>query len=216
MPETIDIQSLVDTHDRPFIVIDRSFTVVALNQAFEKRYGVKAEDARGKPCYEVNHGRHKPCHELGEECPYRQVYETRQTHSCLHNHKDRHGQEHPVRITAYPLTNPAGELYLGETIQELSAEVALKEVGVSMVGASPSFLHMTEKLLQAARTDSPVLLQGETGTGKELAASFLHQNSRRVDKPFLTLDCTVLTEALFESEVFGHEHGAFTGSRGKR
>ena len=85
-----------------------------------------------------------------------------------------------------------------------------------MVGASPGFLEMTEQLVLAARTDSTVLIQGETGTGKELAASFIHHNSERVNAPFLTLDCTVLTEHLFESEVFGHEKGAFTGSQGKK
>jgi transcriptional regulator with GAF, ATPase, and Fis domain len=61
-----------------------------------------------------------------------------------------------------------------------------------------------------------VLIQGETGTGKELAAAFVHRNSRREPGPFLTLDCTVLTETLVESELFGHERGAFTGSVGDR
>jgi transcriptional regulator with GAF, ATPase, and Fis domain len=60
------------------------------------------------------------------------------------------------------------------------------------------------------------LVQGETGTGKELAANFIHQNSARSKAPFLTLDCTVLTETLVESELFGHERGAFTGSVGDR
>lgn len=61
-----------------------------------------------------------------------------------------------------------------------------------------------------------MLLVGETGTGKEMAASFIHRHSRRRDKPYVALDCTVITETLFESEVFGHEKGAFTGSVGAR
>jgi DNA-binding NtrC family response regulator len=60
------------------------------------------------------------------------------------------------------------------------------------------------------------MLQGETGTGKDLAANFIHRHSSRRDKPFLTLDCTVLTESLFEAEMFGHERGAFTGSVGEK
>lgn len=68
----------------------------------------------------------------------------------------------------------------------------------------------------AGGSDAPVLLQGETGTGKELAAAYIHSQSRRRDKPFLTLDCTTLTQELFESEVFGHEKGAFTGSTGEK
>lgn len=60
------------------------------------------------------------------------------------------------------------------------------------------------------------MLEGETGTGKDLAANYIHQHSSRSGKPFLTLDCTVLTESLFEAEVFGHERGAFTGSVGEK
>lgn len=81
-----------------------------------------------------------------------------------------------------------------------------------MAGRSPVFLQRLEQLKLAARSDAPVLIEGESGTGKELAAQFIHQQSRRHDKPFLVLDCTTLTEPLFESEVFGHERGAFTGS----
>jgi DNA-binding NtrC family response regulator len=75
---------------------------------------------------------------------------------------------------------------------------------------------MLEQLKLAAAADAPILLQGETGTGKDLAANFIHQHSSRHNKPFLTLDCTVLTESLFEAEVFGHERGAFTGSVGEK
>lgn len=216
MPHSIDIQSLVDSHERPFMVIDKSYRIIALNQPFEKTYGVSTDRVLGRPCYEVSHGNNRPCDELGEECPYQQVYRNRQTHSCLHIHKDEHGQQHRVRVTVYPLTGANGEVYLGESIQELSAEETMSEAGVSMVGASPEFLQTMEQLVLAAQTDSTVLLQGETGTGKELAASFLHHNSERLNGPFLTLDCTVLTENLFEAEVFGHEHGAFTGSHGRK
>jgi DNA-binding NtrC family response regulator len=79
------------------------------------------------------------------------------------------------------------------------------------VGSSPAFLHMMEQLEQAARTDAPVLLIGETGTGKELAAHFIHCYSTRKDHPYVALDCTVITESLFESEVFGHERGRLHG-----
>ena len=85
-----------------------------------------------------------------------------------------------------------------------------------MVGQSPVFLRTLEQLKLASATDVSVMLQGETGTGKDLAANFIHRHSSRRDKPFLTLDCTVLTESLFEAEMFGHERGAFTGSVGEK
>jgi transcriptional regulator with PAS, ATPase and Fis domain len=73
-----------------------------------------------------------------------------------------------------------------------------------------------EQLKVAAATEAPVLVQGETGTGKELAAKYIHLHSPRREQPFLTVDCTALTETLFEAEVFGHARGAFTGSIGER
>ena len=85
-----------------------------------------------------------------------------------------------------------------------------------MVGESPAFLAMIEQLQLMAQSRVPILLLGETGTGKELAAKFLHQHSERRDQPYVTIDCTNLSESLVESELFGHERGAFTGSVGKK
>jgi DNA-binding NtrC family response regulator len=85
-----------------------------------------------------------------------------------------------------------------------------------MVGESPAFLAMIEQLQLMAQSSVPVLLMGETGTGKELAANFLHQHSDRHDQPYVTVDCTNLNESLVESELFGHERGSFTGSVGKK
>ena len=217
MPVTVDIQSLVDTHDDPFMVIDKSYSIVAVNDAFTHSYKINASEVIGKHCYETSHSNSKPCDQLGEQCPYQKVFDDQKIHSCLHVHHDKTCNHHRVRVTAYPLKGKNGELYLGERIQELHTEEEERtEKGISMLGVSPVFLRMIEQLLYAAKGNAPVLLQGETGTGKELAASFLHQQSIRKKGPFLTLDCTVLTESLFESEVFGHEKGAFTGSIGKK
>jgi DNA-binding NtrC family response regulator len=85
-----------------------------------------------------------------------------------------------------------------------------------MVGSSAAYRLALDRLRTAASTDAPVLLLGDTGTGKELAASYIHQHSARRAGAFQTVDCSVLTEALFESEVFGHARGAFTGSVGEK
>jgi two-component system response regulator AtoC len=84
------------------------------------------------------------------------------------------------------------------------------------VGQARTFTACMEQLKLVAATAAPVLLQGETGTGKELAASFIHSHSPRRDNPFLTVDCTSLSDSLFEAEVFGHVRGAFTGSVGEK
>ena len=213
---TIDLQSVVDTHEQPFVIIDRDFTIVAVNRAYEQAYGSTRENMIGQHCYQVSHQNDKPCFELGEDCPHQTLYQTGKSCSCMHIHYDPDGCAHQVRINAYPLMDSAGELYLGEAVQDLSEPGVRSSDRIRMVGQSPIFLRMLEQLKLAAAADAPILLQGETGTGKDLAANFIHQHSSRCNKPFLTLDCTVLTESLFEAEVFGHERGAFTGSVGEK
>ena len=213
---TINLQSVVDTHEKPFVIIDRDFTIVAVNRAYEQAYGSTRDKMVGQHCYQVSHQNDKPCFEFGEDCPHQNLYATGQGCSCLHIHYDNEEQAHQVRINAYPLQDGGGELYLGEAIQDLSESGRRPSNRIRMVGQSPIFLRMLEQLKLAAAADAPILLQGETGTGKDLAANFIHQHSTRHNKPFLTLDCTVLTESLFEAEVFGHERGAFTGSVGEK
>lgn len=81
-----------------------------------------------------------------------------------------------------------------------------------MIGESPSFLQMQEHLSRLAPLNKPVLIIGERGTGKELVASRIHYLSQRWDNPFLKINCASFNEALLESQLFGHEAGAFTGA----
>jgi len=82
----------------------------------------------------------------------------------------------------------------------------------TIIGVSPLMGEIYDLVLKVAPTDSTVLITGETGTGKELIAKAIHFNSLRKDKPFLTVDCCSLVETLFESELFGHVKGSFTGA----
>ncbi len=85
-----------------------------------------------------------------------------------------------------------------------------------MLGESESMREVYTKLSRVAPSDSTVLLLGESGTGKELAARAIHLNSPRAAKPFIAINCATLTESLLESEMFGHEKGAFTGAIGQK
>jgi transcriptional regulator with GAF, ATPase, and Fis domain len=82
----------------------------------------------------------------------------------------------------------------------------------NMLGESPAMQKVFEIIRKVAPTDSTVLINGESGTGKELAAQGVHLNSKRRDAPFVAINCAALTETLLESELFGHEKGAFTGA----
>ncbi len=82
----------------------------------------------------------------------------------------------------------------------------------TIIGISPVMMEVRDLVLKVAPTDSTVLITGETGTGKELIAKAIHYNSQRKNKPFLTVDCCSLVETLFESELFGHVKGSFTGA----
>ena len=207
-----DLQSLVDSHQQPFVVIDRDYRIMAINRAYEKKFGVSSDNAVGLPCHKVSHGSDTPCHESGEDCPHANLFDIGKTDSCLHVHYDGDHRMCQVRVSAFPLRGSDGELYMGELIEQISAPEERRVNGRRMVGQTQPFLACMEQLKMVSMAQAPVLLQGETGTGKELAAQYIHSHSDRRDKPFLTVDCTVLTENLFETEVFGHVRGAFTGS----
>jgi len=103
----------------------------------------------------------------------------------------------------------AQNLYLQEEIQ---SDHNFEEI----VGASPSLVRVLENVRRVAPTDASVLIHGETGTGKELIARAIHFNSKRRDKPLIKISCAALPTGLVESELFGHEKGAFTGAIARR
>lgn len=85
----------------------------------------------------------------------------------------------------------------------------------NLIGESPAFLAVLDKVSRLAPIERPVLIIGERGTGKELIAQRLHYLSKRWDQPLVSMNCSTLSEGLIDSELFGHESGSFTGSKGK-
>ncbi len=102
------------------------------------------------------------------------------------------------------------------TVQYLKHELESEQVGKGVVGRSSIVRKTLEQVAQAAETDCTVLIIGETGTGKEVFARSVHEQSQRAEMPLIKVNCAAIPKDLFESEFFGHEKGAFTGALAKR
>jgi transcriptional regulator with PAS, ATPase and Fis domain len=212
----IELQSVIDAHDNAFVVIDENYTIVAANRAYSDAYGVDPTEIVGSKCHQVSHHSDVPCHLNGEDCPHKQVFDTGKPHQVLHIHFDQNKQEEHVRIKGSPIRGVDGQMFLGETVFPVAKSHELGCDEQRMLGASPAFMACIEEISSAAKSNAPVLLNGESGVGKEMAAEFAHKKSRRCDKAFVAIDCTAISENMFESELFGHERGAFTGCVGTR
>ena len=99
-----------------------------------------------------------------------------------------------------------------ERVGQLEDQLRTRFKFETIVGQSPEMIQIMELVTRVADTDAPVMIEGETGTGKELFAKALHYNSSRQDRPFISINCGALPEQLLESELFGYERGAFTGA----
>ncbi|RDH84530.1 MAG: Fis family transcriptional regulator [endosymbiont of Galathealinum brachiosum] len=212
----IELQSLIDAQDHAFVVIDAHYNVVAANKAYSSAYGIPQDEIVGCKCHKVSHHSDTPCWQNGEDCPHREVFDTGEPFHVLHVHYDGDGNEEHVRIKGSPLRSASGELFLGEAIYPVATQDELSCHEQRLIGSSHAFLECVEGLKTAAENDAPLLLHGESGSGKSLAARFIHQHSKRNGRSFVTMDCSAISEKVFESELFGHERGAFTGCVGRR
>lgn len=207
LPELV---SFLESLPEPHILCDRNYRVIAANAAY-RSHCAEGRKVIGRSCYEVSHRYSVPCDQAGESCPLRKSLASGQREKVLHLHHTARGEEY-VNIELSPLRDASGEIaWFIEKMEPLKVARGVSD-HQGLIGRAPAFQRMLELVARVAPSEASVLLQGESGTGKELVASAVHQASARADRPFVVVDCSGLPETLFESEVFGHERGAFTGA----
>jgi DNA-binding NtrC family response regulator len=121
----------------------------------------------------------------------------------------------PTELT-FLIKNIMDQRRLRQENLELTRAVGQVDIGERMIGHSESFREMLELAGSAAESEATILIRGESGTGKELVAEFIHHHSPRRDGPFVRVNCGAIPETLLESELFGHERGAFTDAHRAR
>lgn len=211
-PDRIELLVSYLQHDAtPMIVLDTDYRILAANTAYQRQFSMAGQPYVGQHCYRVSHGYDVPCDQAGEHCPMARAFETKGPDRVLHIHHTPRGPEH-VDVELRPVLEEGGKVIayverLG-TVRQASARPSQD----GLVGRSPAFMAALSAVHRVAPSNLPVLLLGESGTGKELFARAVHEGSNRAAGPFVVVDCSGLTETLFESELFGYEKGAFTGA----
>ena len=201
---------MLDSYEHPAILVNPDYQILATNDLYLEKFGEIDVSEGPARCYKVSHDYDRPCDQAGEDCPLAAATHSGQKERVLHIHQTPRGQEH-VDVEMLPILDEQGSL---KFFVELLKPVPVAGEGGDkpMVGASASFNAMLGLITRVAPTNAAVLLLGESGTGKELAARTLHQASLRSDRSLVTLECAGLSKSLFESELFGHVKGAFTGA----
>ncbi len=207
---------ILDSINEGVFTVDLDWRITAFNQAAARITGVSRAEALGRPCCEVF--RASICESA---CALRRTLSTGKPVVNATAHIVSHsGQRIPIRISTALLQAPDASIIGGvETFQDLSqVEQLQKELEArytfeDIVGRSPAMMSLFQILPQVAESDSTVLIEGASGTGKELFARAIHNLSRRRKKRFVAINCAALPDTLLESELFGHKAGAFTDAR---
>ena len=209
-------ETILESISDGVFTIDRNWRITSFNRAAEMITGIFRQEAIGKQCCEVF--RSNMCE---TDCALRRTMKLGKpfvdTSTYIVNGEKR---RIPVSVCTSLLKDENGTVIGGvetfrdmSTVEELRKRLDVKYQQGDMISRSPLMHKIFAILPQVAQSDSSVLIQGETGTGKELLARALHEQSPRCKQPFIAINCGALPDTLLESELFGYKAGAFTNAK---
>lgn len=207
---------LLDSVPDGVFTVDAEWRITSFNHAAEQITGISRAEALGRPCCEVF--RASICESA---CALKQ---TLATHRSIANKVvyivNVQGERIPISISTAPLRDARGKIVGGvesfrdlRLVSDLRREVELQDSFSNIIGRSVGMRKLFELLPPVAESDSAVLIEGASGTGKELVARAVHELSFRHKKRFVAINCGALPDTLLESELFGYKAGAFTDAR---
>jgi PAS domain S-box-containing protein len=216
---------LIEAMAEGVFTLDREGRIALWNRSMERISGFQAQEVLGRSCRVLGFDRclRRQCPKGVEDCGI-YVQGAVDGKECVLRHRD--GHDVPVMKSARVVRDGEGGVVgVVETVTDLTglraaqhqAREAVRRLeelhGFSrLVGRSAAMQRVTAAIRAAAASEATVLIQGESGSGKELVAGAIHFHSRRAQRPLVTVNCSALPETLLESELFGHAAGAFTGA----
>ncbi|MEI7432309.1 MAG: sigma 54-interacting transcriptional regulator, partial [Betaproteobacteria bacterium] len=206
-------EAILDSLSEGVFTVDHDWKITSFNHAAEEITGILQKEALGQLCADVLHSSLCESH-----CPIKAAMDKQvpaQNQRCYF--VDTEGSRVPISVSAAVLFDSAGKVLGGvETFRDLSEIEALRIRLASRSNGinsqSPAMQQVLAMVPVLADNPTSVLIQGETGTGKEVLARAIHNEGPRRSKPFVAINCGALPDHLLESELFGYKRGAFTGA----
>jgi PAS domain S-box-containing protein len=211
-----DQDQLLDAVPDGLFTVDTEWRITVFNRAAEQITGIRREEALGRRCCDVF--RASICESA---CALKQTLATRRpvVNKVVYI-VNAAGQRLPISVSTAVLKDNQGRVIGGvesfrdlRVVEELQRQARAQDSFSNIIGRSPVMRELFELLPVVAASDSSVLIEGASGTGKELVARAIHDLSRRSRRPFLAVNCAALPDTLLESELFGYKAGAFTDAK---